>query len=410
MTTIFIILLVGCLFPLGYLYLLLIASLRKQAQLGGQAELRFAVAIPAHDEESVIAETLRAIRAAAYPAQLVDVYLVADHCQDQTAAIARRCGAIVFERNTPERGGKGPALAWLFDRIFDTGQRYEAFTILDADTRLDTQFFQIMASRLRSGSQAVQGNHVIRNARTGWFPALTWAMFRIDNRVQNLGKANLGFSAKNMGDSICFQPEIINWLCWGRGLVDDYAFRQELLLNGVKIDFEPRAIGYGQAAANWREAKTQRSRWLLGTYQANRQSGRRMLKEGLRKHDLALLEGALTAYLPSYSTMALIIAPVSLLSWLLRAGLPGWMPILWGVTLLLAVVYPLIALFLDRAPPIAYLVILTGPVYILWRTVVAITTRYIRGETEWIRTPRQLEEPAASDQADGPHTGDRGPD
>lgn len=400
MPTILTVLLICCLLPLGYLYLLLLASLRKLNPLGAAATLRFAVAIPAHNEEEVIGQTLQAIRRTDYPAHLVDIYLVADHCQDQTAEIARRSGAIVFEREEPDRDGKGAALAWLFERIFATGEEYEAFTILDADSRLDPQFFKVMCARLEAGSRAVQGKHVIRNSQAGWFPALTWAMFRIDNRVQNLGRANLGFSAKNMGDSICFREEIIRWLCWGKGLVDDYAFRQELLLHGVKIDYEPRAMGYGQAAASWKQAKTQRSRWLLGTFQANRQSGGLMLKEGMRKRDLALLEGALSAYLPSYSTLALMIAPVALISWLLRQGLPGWLPVFSILTLFLAVFYPFFALLFDRAPLRAFLVILTGPVYIIWRTGMAIRARYLKQESEWIRTPRQVEDPVGESLAD----------
>ena len=381
-----IVLLACCLLPLSYLYLLLLASLRKQVTFRSTSKLRFAVAIPAHNEEMVIEGTIRTIRAVDYPEQLVDIYLVADHCEDQTAAIARRLGATVFERTASERGGKGVALAWLFERIFESGQSYDAFTILDADTRLDALYFKIMAARLESGSQAVQGNHIIRNAHSGWFPALTWAMFRIDNRVHNLGRTNLGFSAKNMGDSICFDPEIIRLLCWGSGLVDDYSFRQELLLHGIPIEFEPRAIGYGQAAINWQQAKSQRSRWLMGTYQANRQTAGRMLKEGVRKRNLILLEGALTAYFPSYSTLSLVAVPLAAFSWLVRAGIPKWLPAMCFAALITLIIYPLIALLLDHAPLIAFLVILTGPVYILWRSGVAITTRYIRMDPEWIRT------------------------
>lgn len=403
--TIFIFLLVCCLLPLSYLYLLLLASLRKSEPLGAPGNLRFAVTIPAHNEEAVIAETLQAVLKADYPAGLVDVYLVADHCQDQTASIARRCGAIVFERDEPDRDGKGPALAWLFDRIFATGKEYDAFAILDADSRLDPEFFKVMSARLEAGSNAVQGMHIIRNSLAGWFPALTWAMFRIDNLVQNQGRVNLGFSAKNMGDSICFRKEIIRRLCWGEGLVDDYAFRQELLLHGVKIDYEPRAIGYGQAVANWSQAKTQRARWLLGTFQANRRSAGLMFKEGLRKRDLALLEGALSAYLPSYSTLALIIAPMAWIAWLLRQELPEWLPVLWGLTLILAIFYPFCALLLDRAPLRAFLVILSGPVYIVWRTGMAIIARYLRRESEWIRTPRQVEGPSPTSLPETlPHT------
>ena len=92
-----------------------------------------------------------------------------------------------------------------------------------------------MDSRLAQGAQVVQGQHVIRNPDDGWFPALTWAMFLIDNRIQNLGRSNLGWSAKNMGDSICFRADVLRRLGWGEGLTEDYQLRQRLLLAGIAI-------------------------------------------------------------------------------------------------------------------------------------------------------------------------------
>jgi hypothetical protein len=85
----------------------------------------------------------------------------------------------------------------------------------------------------------------------------------------------------------------------------------------------------------------------------------------------------------------LVAAPLAAFSWLVRAEIPKWLPAMWVAALILVIIYPLIALFLDRAPLLAFLVILTGPVYIFWRTGVAITSRYIRKDTEWIRTARQ---------------------
>ena len=50
---------------------------------------RFLVAIPAHNEEGSIAETVRSCRAVDYPASLFDVLVVADNCTDSTASRAR---------------------------------------------------------------------------------------------------------------------------------------------------------------------------------------------------------------------------------------------------------------------------------------------------------------------------------
>lgn len=56
--------------------------------------------------------------------------------------------------------------------------------------------------------------------------------------------------------------------------------------------------------------------------------------------------------------------------------------------LLAAFIFPLLALKFEHAPLKAYLVILTGPIYILWRTAIGIHSRFIKKNVEWVRTPR----------------------
>ncbi len=385
------VLLIMCLVPLGYLYLLALASVRVPPTPSTRASApvhRFFIAIPAHDEAGVIRSTVRWLRALDYPADLFDVHVVADHCSDETAALARRAGALAHERNNGPRTGKGAALSWLFQNFLD--ESYDAVVIFDADTRVDARFLRTMDARLAQGEDVIQGQHVIGNPQSGWFPALTWAMFLIDNRFQNLGRANLGWSAKHMGDSICFRADVLRRIGWGEGLTEDYHLRQKLLLEGVKIAYEPGAIGRGEAPLTWVQARGQRERWLRGTHDASQTFARRLLVEGLRRGDPALLDGALQAHLPSYSTLALIVA-LALAAQLAvnRIGGSVFPPHLlasWGVVLGALFAYPLLGLFLERAPLRAYMAILSGPVFIVWRTWLALTARFGGRSVVWVRT------------------------
>jgi hypothetical protein len=49
-------------------------------------------------------------------------------------------------------------------------------------------------------------------------------------------------------------------------------------------------------------------------------------------------------------------------------------------------VYPLVGLALERAPIKAYLAILLGPYFIVWRTWLAFITRFGGKKVTWIRT------------------------
>ncbi len=141
------------LLPVGYLLLLALASARASASpkiIGLRPSHHFAIAIPAHSEEGVIGNTVTRLFDLNYPKDLFDIHVVADHCTDQTAAAARRAGAVVHERSEGARTGKGAALSWLFKRILSHDD-YDAIVIFDADSQVDPDFLRVMDARLAQG-------------------------------------------------------------------------------------------------------------------------------------------------------------------------------------------------------------------------------------------------------------------
>jgi cellulose synthase/poly-beta-1,6-N-acetylglucosamine synthase-like glycosyltransferase len=313
----------------------------------------------------------------------------------------------VHERFAEPKGSKGAALDWLFKRILGgTGQEaigrdYDAVVVFDADTQVDTQFLRIMDARLQAGDQVIQGQHRIRNPDKGWFAALTHAMFLVDNRFQNLGRANLGLSAKHMGDSICIRVDVLRRIGWGEGLTEDYALRQRMLLHGIKIAYEPAAIGAGEAPPSWGAARQQRLRWLRGTHDSSQLYARRVLLEGVRRREPALVDGSLQASLPSYSTLVLL----AVAGWLLQIclGRSGQrrrprvskLFVGWSLVGTVAFVYPFLGLLLEQAPPRAFLAMLIGPVFIVWRSWLALTARFGMKTVPWVRTTRSAEHGSA---------------
>ena len=81
------------------------------ARSGEVPSTSFTILVPAHDEELLVADTVDHLMALDYPRELFDVHVVADHCGDATAEIARDHGATVLENVDPDVRGKGPALA-----------------------------------------------------------------------------------------------------------------------------------------------------------------------------------------------------------------------------------------------------------------------------------------------------------
>ena len=148
----------------------------------------------------------------------------------------------------------------------------------------------------------------------------------------------------------------------------------------------------------WADACAQRARWLRGTHDASRQFARRLLIEGIKRRDPALLDGALQAYLPSYSTLTLItlaafviqltltVCDLQSASCELRAAAFGSVFLPWLLLIGALFLYPLFGLILEGAPLKAYLFLLSGPVFILWRTWLALTARLRKQPVVWVRT------------------------
>lgn len=385
--------LAGVLLAVAYTYILVMGAVRSVAYTpGGRTRHRFSIAVPAHDEGRVIGETVATLRQLDYPADRFDVYVVADHCTDDTARVAKAAGAICFERSDGPRSGKAAALGWLFERMWEAGEGHDAVVVFDADTQVDSGFLRAMDARLERGEKIIQGQHRIRNPRDGWYPALCWVMFVIDNRINNQGRVNLGLSAKNMGDSICLRAGILREMGWGAGLTEDYELRMRLLEQGHRIAYEPRAIGYGEAPANWAIARKQRERWLAGTYQSSRSHLGRMVRLALRRPTPALVDAILQAILPAYSTL-LLAAAAGLVVQVLVNLIAGpvfaqQVVVAWAAVVGLLLAYPWVGLALERAPWWAYAVSLSGPLFVVWRTALALTSRFGRRAVKWVRTPR----------------------
>lgn len=154
--------------------------------------------------------------------------------------------------------------------------------------------------------------------------------------------------------------------------------------------YEPGAIGYGEAPLTWTRARAQRARWLRGTYDTSRQYVKYLIVEGIKRRNFAMLEGAIQASFPSYSTLSLI----SLMGLAIQVPIDYFVesislcPLIgaWAAMVITLLIYPLAGLAMERAPFRAYIAILLGPYFILWRTWLALTSRFGRNQVTWIRT------------------------
>lgn len=80
---------------------------KKPPQLTAKKNHRYAAVICARNENAVIGDLIHSIRVQNYPQELIDIFVVADNCTDNTAAVAQEAGAIVFPGSTTRRSARG---------------------------------------------------------------------------------------------------------------------------------------------------------------------------------------------------------------------------------------------------------------------------------------------------------------
>ncbi len=382
---------------LAYLYILLVAGGRRRAAPVKPARWRrLAIALPAHNEETVIAASVRRLLQCDYPRAAFDVHVVADFCSDGTAAAAESAGAIAHSRDEGPRGRKGYALGWLIQRLLADARGYDAILVFDADSRVDPAFLQRINAALDGGAQVIQGRHIISNPSASTFSALADADMRLNNRIRNQAKANLGLSARLMGDAMCFHRRVLETYPWldASSLAEDREYGIYLVTRGIRATYVSEAMSAGQATTRWKDAGPQRLRWYGGVFELQRRYVRPLLAAVGRNRNLAALDLALELLLPPFSTLAILAAGTTIVAAFLAAvGWTSWIAFAAAACLaLLAVAFPLVGLAAEDAPASSWRALLHGPAYALWRFWIGLKVALRRGNVPWVRT-RHTEEP-----------------
>ncbi len=381
-----------------YDYLFLVAGNALRNEGAGPESCpftRFAIAIPAHNEQAIIEDRVMHLRQIDYPADRFDIHIVADYCSDATAQTARSAGAIVHERSQGPRGRKGYPLAWLLPRLLSSSSNYDAIVVFDADSRPSLDFLRLMDEALTKKAQVLQGRHVIVNPGTSVFTALADADMRLNNRIRNQAKENLGLSARLMGDAMCFHRTVLEKHPFHTdSLVEDREYGLRLVTQGIRVRFVHNAVSRGQAAVRWSDATGQRLRWYGGVFELQQRFLISLMRAAWRDKSLAALDLALELILPSFSVLVFLAVGLVAIQLALGIGLSSFSFILSSALVIVLFVYPFVGLWAERAPAACFKALLYGPAYVGWRFFLGIVARLRRGRIQWIRTRRVEEEQA----------------
>lgn len=233
---------------------------------------RYAAVISARNEETVIAELIASLRAQDYPQELLDIYVVADNCTDQTAECARRAGAVVYERFNTQQVGKGYALDYLFGCLRSEGldQQYFGYFVFDADNIVDRAFVRQMNNTANSGDfAAITCYRNSKNYGSNWISAGYSLWFLREARFLNFPRMMLGTNCTVSGTGFMIAASVIRdnggWPF--HLLTEDLQFSADCAADGWRIGYCDKAVIYDEQPVRFRQSWDQRLRWTKGFYQ-----------------------------------------------------------------------------------------------------------------------------------------------
>ena len=351
----------------------------------------FAIVIPAHNEESVISNTLLSCAKLDYPKDKYKVIVIADNCSDRTSEIATKHEAVCLERFDNIHRGKGYALAWAFDRILPEG--HDAVIVLDADCQIDTHALRVFDQHLTDGKKVLQANVASSNPDDTTMSYAVSVGNVIENDLFYAPKSQLGLAVFLRGTGMVFRQDVLLSHPWkAHSIVEDLEFSLNLMRNGVRVTY----VGDVKVKTNFppykHQLNTQRIRWASGTLGFGKTQALKLIWGGVVKRSCLLVDAGWTFLVLSRPLVllelfiAVILAivclqlwPGLLSKWLLRIGL---------VLILMQGLYFGIGIFFLGINLRRIKLLLGTPVLVIRLMVISLLGIIGVNIDNWVRTPR----------------------
>ena len=310
------------------------------------------ILIPAHNEDVVIADTLDAMLALAYPADKLEIIVINDGSTDRTgeivAAYAARDARVVPFTVPAGQGGKGKSRALnLALRV----AKHDVIAIYDADNTPEPDALRYLVAQLLLHPElgAVLGKFRTVNKRRNLLTRFINIETLSFQSILQAGRWQMLEIATLPGTNFVVRRAVIERLKgWDEdAITEDSELSIRMYLEGWKIKFIPYSVTWEQEPESWAVWMRQRTRWVQG----NNYVARKFFKQrsSIRSRKLRLeIAYSLALYYVFFiailvSDALFILAATNTVA----ITLPGPYSLVWGVAVVLFFAEILLALSYD---------------------------------------------------------------
>ncbi len=304
---------------------------RKQKYPIIEDKSKFCIFVPCHNEDTVIASTIKNHAKIQYNPELFDVYYLADNCSDSTAETARKTiekyglkNFHVLERNVddPCKKGKPHAINWGIQTLEENDgfyKKYDKFMILDADNfvdanilkHLNSQYWSIKEKKrpvmIQTYLDSKNKNNIISR---GYFVS-----YRFSNGFFQLPRYKLGLVPSIGGTGFIittdFLHEIGGFHC--KSLVEDLEIQTIATLKGRRIGYNHNVRIYDEKPTGLVQSAVQKTRWTQGHWYIFFKYGWRMILRMFHPKELHMFFKRFDNFIYLSSMLFMLLTPISMI-------------------------------------------------------------------------------------------------
>lgn len=281
---------------------------RREAPAQEAGRRRLTVVMPAHNEASIIASTLRSLLR--HLTKFDRLVVVADNCSDQTAAIAATEGAEVVVRTDLNRRGKAYAVDFAVRHLeLDPP---DIVMVIDADCEVATGSIERLVGLCARTARPVQALYLMHAGKNaGLKMRIAEFAMTVHNQVRPTGLHRLGLPCQLMGTGMAFPWSCISSVRVANGcMAEDYKLGIDLARAGTPPLFCPDALVTSHFPASSEGALGQRTRWEHGHIALLLNDAPRLFLHSLATLNLRSMALALDLLVPPLALLTLQVVAI----------------------------------------------------------------------------------------------------
>ena len=254
-----------CAFTVFYLLVYAIAATGNRTDKYSESRVkhRFAILIPAYQDDDYIPYTVKSFLQQEYPIDCYDIIVISDHLKPEPNRQLAQYPITLLQARF-KKSSKMKSVKAAMSQLQE-GQ-YDIVLIMNADNVVDTNFLEVVNNTYASGSNAIQ-THRIYQERPSNVSILNAITDEINNSILRAGHVNLGLSASLNGsgtaiDFTWFKENI-------RHLKDDddeKVIESLLLRERIYVEYLNNTHVYALKNSGKKKFYTQHSTWIKTQY------------------------------------------------------------------------------------------------------------------------------------------------